>query len=413
MTIQLNNQQSDCVEKIVEWLMEDAEFKKTFCVNGYAGTGKTTILSYVTNLIRNNPDLSSIYSNIAFLTFTGKASVVLKEKLQEFCVWTKGLDHIGTIHSFLYRPVFGVDDEGNKKIIGWEKVHHSKINHDLIIIDESSMVSSEIYEDLLSLNIPILTFGDSFQLPPVSENKEKPIEDYDFNLTEIHRQSLDNPIIYLSNFVRENYYIPYGIFSESVFKLSWRDDKTRDLFSNINFRTWNIDDLIVLCGYNKTRVALNKKIRQSIGADKGDNEFLIIPGERVMCLLNDNVVSNGQIGMVIWAFYKKAYRMWKLDIQFNDFVYQTYCKEKFFNNLDKSIDSYEEVKNLKKKHKKLKGINCYDFAYAATTHKAQGSEFDKVILFEERLPKFSDVEYARWLYTAITRAKNKLFVIGK
>lgn len=418
--ISLNESQSDCIEDIIRYLKDfnsEPSYTVPYSVDGFAGTGKTTIISYLTKVIKEDRNLKYQYKDIAFLTFTGKASSVLKSKLDDYNVINTDLDFVGTIHSFLYIPILEYDqDTGTKKIVGWRK-RDVYGECDLIIIDESSMVDMSLLSDLMDCAVPIVMFGDSFQLPPVSTSKEnnksnKYLYNPDFKLTEIHRQALDNPIIYLSKFVRENFFIPNGIFSKSVFKLNWNNQNTKDMFYNIDFSNFdNINEISVLSGYNNTRISINKLIRKKIGFPK---HLPICTGEKIICLNNDRVISNGQLGIVLLQKYQPMFDLWKLDVRFdNDLIHQVYCHEKFFNN-SKKYNVFDEMKILKNQYPKLKNnINCFTYGYCLTVHKAQGSEFDKVVLFEERLPNMSDYEYARWLYTGITRSKEKLFVINR
>lgn len=405
--ISLNNEQDECLNHLYNYLTGDND-RLIFSVDGYAGTGKTTIIAFLTSIINGN--LRNKYRNIAFLTFTGKASSVLKNKLDEYNIFNENKDYSGTIHSLLYIPKLEYDSVTKvKKIIGWKK-RDNLADYDLIIIDESSMVSEEILNDLLSYGIPILMFGDSFQLQPVSGKQNKYVNSPNYRLKEIHRQALDNPIIYLSKFVRENYYIPNGVFSPQVFKLDWNEQKTQDIFYNLDFFNFdNINELCILCGYNNTRMNLNKIIRNKLGFSK----MPIYSGEKVMALNNDGILTNGQIGLVLFELYQPQYKMWRLDVKFdNGLIHQLFAPEKFFDKSHK-YNIYDELRDLKKKYKKLSHITALAYSYVITVHKSQGSEFDKVVLFEERLPKMDDYEYARWLYTGITRAKEKLFVVSR
>lgn len=409
--INLSDEQDYCIQNICDFLKNNNN-KLVYSVDGFAGTGKTTIISFLTKLISTERSLRYRYRNIAFLTFTGKASSVLKKKLEEFKLLTDDEYYVGTIHSLLYVPKLEYDPELKiKKIVGWKKRDNIIDMYDLIIIDESSMVNQEILNDLIDQNVPIIMFGDSFQLQPVSGKQNTFILDPDFKLKTIHRQALDNPIIYLSKYIRENYHIPHGIFSPSVFKLDWNQQKTQELFYNLDYSNFdNINELCVLVGYNNTRTSINKLIRQKIGFPK---KMPICTGEKVMCLHNDGVLCNGQIGLVLFELYQPQYKLWKLDIKFdNDIIHQLYCPTKFFNKSNK-YNIFEELKNIKKQYPKIKNINCLDYSYSITVHKSQGSEFDKVVLFEERLPNMDDYSYARWLYTAVTRSKEKLFIISR
>lgn len=412
--IELNNEQESCISKLYDFLY-NCKFPhkdKPLSVDGFAGTGKTTIITFLKSIINNDVKIRTKFRNVAFLTFTGKASSVLKNKLLETEVINDEEDYVGTIHSLLYIPQLEYDPVLKiKKIVGWKKRDNISQLYDLIIIDESSMVNNEILNDLMHQEVPIIMFGDSFQLQPVSGKQNDYIFNPDIKLSTIHRQALDNPIIYLSKFIRENYYIPHGIFSPQVFKLDWNHEKTKEIFYNTNFSNFdNINELCILCGYNNTRVSINKTIRKKLGFS---NNIPIYAGEKVMCLNNDKVLSNGQIGIVLFELYQPKYKIWRLDVKFdNSLIHQVYSPDKFFSNSHK-YNIYDELKTIKKRFPKIKNIVPLTYSYCITVHKSQGSEFDKIVLFEERLPKMNDYEYARWLYTGITRAKEKLFIISR
>lgn len=417
LNVNLTTSQYECVEKIFNFLKDyhrlDNYSKGPFSVDGFAGTGKTTIIGYLASEIKRNNSLHT--SRIAFLTFTGKASSVLKTKLSDFNVLDEDIDFVGTLHSFLYVPILEYNKELKiREIVGWKKRDNIISEYDLVIVDESSMIDMGILQDLIEHGVPVIMFGDSFQLPPVSENNTNwYLYNPDYVLSEIHRQALDNPIIYLSKYVRENFYIPKGIFSKTVFKLDWKDQNTKDLFYNIDHTTdyENINNMCILSAFNKTRESINKVVRKKLGFPE---DIPICASEKVICLNNDRVISNGQLGIVLFEKYKSVYDLWSLDIKFdNGIIHQVYCPDKFFEN-SKKYNPHDEVKILKRRHPKVsKSINAFTYGYCLTVHKSQGSEFDKVVLFEERLPRMNDYEYARWLYTAITRSKEKLFIIHR
>jgi exodeoxyribonuclease-5 len=374
-------------------------FYKIIC--GYAGTGKTTVICELKRKITNEDK----YLSISFLTYTGKASSVLKTKLEENKLLTT-LDFCGTIHGFIYKPKTYFNSDLNQHvIIGWERRPKNEVHTNLIIIDEASMISKEIWKDLLYYEIPIIVFGDHGQLPPIDDNfnlLEKP----DYILTQIHRQALNSPIIKLSSFIRKEGYIPFGKYSNEVFKLSWRQPQCQQIWNNINYSD---DDLIVLCAFNKTRSILNDEIRTKLSFSQKQP----YPDEKVVCLMNnhDQGIMNGQIGKVVWAMpaqYNDAYR---LTINIGGKFYECNIAKQCFGEVQYSLHDYKRKNNLLRNKKARSSLDFFDYGYVISVHKSQGSEWSRVVLFEQRTSKWDDEYYKKWLYTAVTRAKQKLFII--
>jgi len=375
-------------------------------IGGYAGTGKTTLIAE----LRKRIEEKWKKKRVAFVTFTGKASAVLNIKLNENqAIYDQ--DHVGTIHSLIYRPRYEFDPEIGKSIlVAWEKL--SELDLDLIIIDEASMVSKIIWDDLRSFDIPIVAVGDHGQLPPIEGNFNL-MENLNFELKNIHRQAASSPIIPLSVFVRQNGFIPPNtVFSKSVFKLSSKDLKCQKIWDEIDFD----ETMIVLCGFNKTRVKLNNLIRQRLGFTK----LHPYPGERLICLKNNpqTKLMNGQIGTLMWLMPHTKNNL-RMTLQMDGFPDPLDC---LVNMSCFGQESYEVMFDRKKFNKKIMssivkgtrfhGIDFFDWGYSTSVHKSQGAEWPRVVLFEQRSRYWDDDYYKRWLYTAVTRAKERLFIIS-
>jgi exodeoxyribonuclease-5 len=252
-------------------------------VGGYAGTGKTHLATAVRISVR---DLDPTVS-VGFCAFTGKASSVLKERLESM----GGLyeeDYVGTIHGMIYRPIVGEDENGRQRIVGWKR--RSELPYGVIILDEASMVSSDLWRDLTSYGIPIIAVGDHGQLPPIGDRFSL-VHRPDLILNEIHRQALDSPIIRLSVEVRTRGEIPFGTFGRDVYKMRQSSSDFNDLFESLDFSQPTI---VTLCGMNWTRVQLNRQIRKKLGY-YGEVPY---EGERIICLKNNRSTKlmNGQLG---------------------------------------------------------------------------------------------------------------------
>lgn len=376
-------------------------------VGGYAGTGKTTLLCELRNEIHNQfPHLS-----VAFVTFTGKASSVLQSKLSANGIFYEN-DYIGTIHGFIYKPETRYDPKLKTHVItGWKLKDEEEVWQNVIIIDEASMVSKQLWDDLGKFEKPIIGVGDHGQLPPVGDQFNL-LTATDFQLIEIHRQALNSPIISLSKFVREEGYIPSNkVYSKEVFKLSWRNDQCLHIWDhNVVFD----EDLIVLCGFNTTRNSLNDQVREKLNYNK---KKLPYPGERVVCLANNHntKIMNGQLGTIMWIMPENygLYRM-TIDMGGSDPI-ECMVSDKCFGEVTYTMYDGTKHFKLQQKYAAAKGsgrVDFFDYGYAMSVHKSQGSEWEKVIVFEQRSNHWDDEFYARWLYTAITRASKKLFVIS-
>lgn len=391
-TKDLTADQAKALDAILEW--HGSRSAPFYVMAGYAGTGKTTLLSLLRNRLRHE----NIKTKVAFCTFTGKAAHVLRQKLvEESAVYPA--DSCSTIHSLIYKAEF---DEGGG--ITWKL--RDELKQSLIVIDEASMVPEKIWNDMLSFGIPILAVGDHGQLPPIDDNFDlmrKP----DIRLEKIHRQAAENPIIEVAHKVRRGIKIKNGSHGQQVKKISRQDEYAMEsiggLLSNASV------DRLVLCGKNKTRVALNNSIRALLGYESEHPQV----GERVICLKNNYIygIFNGMQGSIESLSTRNEL--------FYDVVIEFDGERKDFNGVAVR-DQFGNLKTLRHKEvpqipgdaNPIGGPALFDWGYALTVHKAQGSEADQVILFEERMGFYDDEMWNRWLYTAVTRARQELYWIS-
>lgn len=346
-------------EQIAEWYKNDN--KRVFIVSGYAGCGKTTLARLI-------PDKLKL-SNVAFLTPTGVAATILSSGAR-------------TIHSYMYE----VSENPVTKELIFMKKSWGDFNEDLLIVDEISMVSEELLTDLRELNIPIIGLGDPQQLPPVN-GQSTILNEPDIFLTKVYRQ--DGGILDLATDIRLRNPLKKE-YNDVIFK-------ARSIFFDLKLI---VDNSIVICRFNKTRRKLNEEIRRRVyGYD-----MLINVHERLMILNNDREtgLSNGSIVEVLRITYASDYVM-KLDIKsFDGSLLSIYITTHVLRGIEKP-------KNMPVLYDGKKKIRLFDvdYAYAITCHKSQGNEFDNVFIVREG-QNFED--WDRWFYTAVTRAKKKLYI---
>jgi len=360
--ITLNPEQQRAHDMILDFVRSGLPL---FTIGGYAGTGKTTLIGQCVE------ELHAENKQIAFCAFTGKAAHVLKGKL---CLGPD--DYCGTIHGLIYQKV-GETPRG-KPI--FKRVE--RIDHDLIILDEASMVDGVIFDDLRSYGVPILAVGDHGQLPPV-QGRFNLMEHPEFRLETIVRQAEGNPIIKLSIMARESGHIPYGEYGEGISKVKGCERIKRETAD------------IILCATNKTRVNINSFVRQM----RGFVDPYPMIDEQVICLKNNREagIFNGMIGEIKAITLGSVFHDLTIDFD-NEEVYSGLGLTAQFGNKQRLDHPFAD---------------CFDWAYCITVHKSQGSEWPSVMLIEERMGMMDDEQWRRWLYTGITRAKERLLIMTR
>jgi len=357
-------QQEAALKAVAQWLKRGEP--QLFRLFGFAGTGKTTLAKKIAE---------DIDGGVTFAAFTGKAALVLR---------SKGCKEARTIHSLIYR--LQATDTQEPSFVLNEDSAVTKSN--LVIIDECSMVDAELGRDLLSFGKPVLVLGDPAQLPPIKGGGFFTEGPPDVMLTEVHRQAVDNPIIKMSMLVREGGRLSRGAYGESLVI------ERRDIDSGT---VTAADQLLV--GLNRTRHSYNNRMRELFGhAD-------VFPqaGDKLVCLKNDK--TKGLLNGGIWLVKTTAPTRKKklaLNIVPEDDPARKPLRigvlPEFFQGLEESLSP--EIR---------RASDEFDYGYALTVHKAQGSQWNHVVLFDE---SFAFREHRnRWLYTGITRAAERLTIV--
>ena len=403
MQSELTADQKTADNLIREWFYGST--RQVFVLAGYAGTGKTTLLKHtVTETLGLVPDESA-----AFVTPTGKAATVL---IRQSIAAT-------TLHRLIYQSIpEEIEVEVNGKKIKIEKLNFKRRESidksiKLIVLDEASMVSDSVLWDLMEFGVKLLLCGDNAQLPPV-EGFNTYLKSPDYTLKTIVRQQLDNPIIKLSEMAREGKYIPYGRYGDSVAVL---DKRT---FKGERRKNYLLKADQIICGINKTRVLINNELRAMRGMGR-----LPENGDKLICTLNNweqfidgeyrfNLV-NGIIGTAYDPFYDNSTGIGF--IQFKPDFLDENCPEALPFDTGIFIDGkyrYKHGDYFEKFNEEGEAVgaftlNRFEYGYCISCHKAQGSEFNNAVIFDESYAFKEDKN--RWLYTAITRAKKKLILL--
>lgn len=357
-------QQDAALKAVADWLRRGD--RPVFRLFGYAGSGKTTLAKHIAE---------GVDGDVAFGAYTGKAALVLR---------TKGCADASTIHSMIYRS--RESDEGGPQFVLNRQSTVAKAS--LIIIDECSMVDEELGRDLLSFGRPVLVLGDPAQLPPVKGGGFFTEGEPDVMLTEVHRQARDNPIIHLSLLVREGGRLEAGAYGES------RVIRRREIDAA---QVMEADQVLV--GLNKTRRLYNTRLREL----NGYRNPMPAVGEKLVCLRNDK--TKGLLNGGTWSIQTlRGIRndFIRMDVLPDDDArrrsVEVAVHKAFFEGTE------EDVPFVLRRES-----DEFTYGYALTVHKAQGSQWDDLVLFDE---SYAFREHrSRWLYTGLTRAAETVTVV--
>jgi exodeoxyribonuclease-5 len=362
-------QQDAALKAVARWLSGKPGEKghpQVFRLFGYAGTGKTTLARHIAE---------GVSGKVSYAAFTGKAALVMR---------SKGCEGAGTIHSLIYRSR-GEEEEAPTFVLNPEGPA-SKAK--LIVIDECSMVDEELGRDLLSFGIPVLVLGDPAQLPPVKGGGFFTEAQPDAMLTEIHRQEADDPIVHMAMTVREGGRLSIGQMGSS--RVIRRDAVEREAVLSADQ---------VLVGLNKTRRAYNARIRELMGR----TSRLPVAGDKLVCLRNDRKkgLLNGGLWIVAEMRASKS-QLVTMRVTPEEDAGGKPVKVSVFPNF------FEGTEDTLAYELRRHGDE-FDYGYALTVHKSQGSQWDNVYLFDE---SWAFREHRdRWLYTALTRAAKQVTVV--
>jgi exodeoxyribonuclease-5 len=372
-----SEQQEDAIDAVFTWLKRRDH--PWFYLAGYAGTGKTTLAAGIAR---------QFTGSTVFGAFTGKAAAVMRER---------GCPGAATIDSLIYRvqvEPYCADSPPcpsphctehcrylRDRVVGRERNPHSPVvGAKLCIIDECSMVGHRMGTDLLSFGTPVLVLGDVAQLPPIGDAGFFTKHDPDFQLTEVHRQAAGSPVIKLATKARKGLPLWPGQYGDSavVRRLSIEDMLTCDQ---------------VICGTHKTRNSINARMREHLGYEGPVPE----QGEKVICLKNNR--SLGLHNGTLWTVAKS----WGADAD-------GFVKLRVANDAGVEVEVVAPEEGFTSHDGSGSGLGGQPFAfgYAITCHKAQGSQWPSVAIIDES--HVFRQHRRKWLYTAITRAIDRVIV---
>jgi ATP-dependent exoDNAse (exonuclease V) alpha subunit len=439
--------------QMISEFLTDKNDEQIFVLKGYAGTGKTTVISTIVN------SLNDINMKAVLLAPTGRAAKVIANYSNKPAF---------TIHKRIYFPKKG---KGGGVSFTTQA---NKFKNTIFIVDEASMISdvaadSKLYEngslldDLIfyiynGQNCKMILLGDTAQLPPVQMEVSPALDTdslalhYDkivlsIELDEVMRQEEKSGILYNATQLRE--LLKETFLTDIQFKVKGFKDIVRltdgyDIQDAIQsaYSNYSIEDTCFIVRSNKRANQYNQQIRTRI-LDK-DSELSV--GDYLMVVKNNyfwlketdeaGFIANGDIVEVLEIFkFVELYgfKFAKVKIRMVDYPNQkpfetivlldTISSESPSLTYEESNALYQEVmkdyegepqyrKFLKVKNNEYFNALQVKFSYAITCHKSQGGQWNTVFIEQPYLPDGITVDYVRWLYTAVTRAKDKLYLIG-
>jgi exodeoxyribonuclease-5 len=425
--------QAQAIAAIRQWFQNRTDKQQVFRLFGFAGTGKSTVLKFALEDMGLAPHTEDV-PGVVTATFTGKAALVLRRKGTP----------ARTIHSLIYSVIEATDEEieeAGKRIAQAEidalhltgfdrtaaeaaieamrqsmrdmKKPRFALNPDspaasakLIVLDEVSMVGEEMARDLMSFGRPILVLGDPGQLPPIKGEGAFTKDAPDVMLTEIHRQAAESAIIRLATMAREGQPIGFGQYDDHAWKM-----RMADVTPDQALRGGQ-----VICGKNATRFQLNNALRRAAGF--GGMFLPTGPSEKIICLKNQS-----DLGLINGMFLSLADIVDEGSLYFSAVITDEdgnpvgppakggkpgrllLYKGHFEDHV--ALDPHRHDRDWRDKKKLTEAT----FGWAITCHKAQGSQWENVVVWDDGLGR-SEQDRRRWLYTAITRAERGLVILA-
>ncbi len=443
--------QSVVLYHLAAFLLSQKE-NPTYVLRGYAGTGKTSL---VKTLVRTLPAIGMRY---VLMAPTGRAAKVLSNYTGQ---------NASTIHRKIYQAMTYPD--GSIRIARAE----NKYKHTLFIVDEASMIGeqkefggSSLLDDLLSYvfsgeDCRLLLIGDTAQLPPVESNESPalncdylksqfPITAATYELTEVKRQALESGILYNATDIRELLSQNLYEYALPIFHLQGFDDiqkiepETFEEMLHNAFANISDNEAVIVCKSNKRANMFNQAIRGRILNIEGE----IATGDKLMVVKNNyfwaegnnaiSFIANGDMAEIrkIKHFEDMyGFRFADVELSFTDYPDAPNIEAKILldtlNSNSPSLtneesqqlftaieEDYMDIPNRRERYKEMKKNPWFNalqvkFAYALTCHKTQGGQWNSVFIDSSlNLKETLEVEDLRWLYTALTRAQERVYFVN-
>lgn len=443
--------QSVVLYHLAAFLLSQKE-NPTYILRGYAGTGKTSL---VKTLVRTLPAIGMRY---VLMAPTGRAAKVLSNYTGQ---------NASTIHRKIYQAMTYPD--GSIRIARAE----NKYKHTLFIVDEASMIGeqkefggSSLLDDLLSYvfsgeDCRLLLIGDTAQLPPVESNESPalncdylksqfPITAATYELTEVKRQALESGILYNATDIRELLSQNLYEYALPIFHLQGFDDiqkiepETFEEMLHNAFANISDNEAVIVCKSNKRANMFNQAIRGRILNIEGE----IATGDKLMVVKNNyfwaegnntiSFIANGDMAEIrkIKHFEDMyGFRFADVELSFTDYPDAPNIEAKILldtlNSNSPSLtneesqqlftaieEDYMDIPNRRERYKEMKKNPWFNalqvkFAYALTCHKTQGGQWNSVFIDSSlNLKETLEVENLRWLYTALTRAQERVYFVN-
>jgi len=449
----LNKNQEFAIDKIISFVQSNNK-NEIFLLKGYAGTGKTYIIS---NIVKN---LWKIKSSVILLAPTGRSAKVISSYCNKEAY---------TVHKeiFFTKNNFSGNLEFTLKV--------NKHKNTLFVVDEASMISTNrndgiglftqsLLDNLIKyvysgFKCRLLIIGDSAQLPPVKSSisysldkdylkKEYEKEVIVIELTDVVRQEKESGILSYATSIRNK--IENDFFDDISFNFEPFNDITQvedgEHLMNLiqdSYNKYGLEETAIVVRSNKRANLYNQAVRDKIL----NNDNLINVGDLLMVVKNNyywlknkkdiGFIANGDIIKIEEIHYIKeiyGFKFAEVKISLVDYPKIDYFETVLIlnslyinspaldfntmNNLYQEIlKDYMNIKTKYKRHLAVKNNSFFNalqvkYAYSFTCHKSQGGQWESIFLEYPYLPDGMDENFFRWLYTAITRAKNKLHLIG-
>lgn len=450
----LPTQKQDLGLQLLAKFIVEEHLDYIYILKGYAGTGKTTMIG---TLVKN---IGKIKKKLILTAPTGRAAKVISNYSNQ---------NAQTVHRKIYYPK--KTSGGGVDFVPQQNKHKNTI----FIVDEASMIpdiptgedlfkSNSLLEDLIEYvyageNCQLIFIGDTAQLPPVKADlspalseetltRQFGMEIISVELDEVVRQELESDILRNATLIRNA--LQNEIYESFQFELTGKTDLVRlvdgyEIMDAINdaYHNNGHEDTAIIVRSNKRANLYNQQIRARILYREDE----IAPGDFLMVVKNNyfwvkpnsdaGFIANGDIVEILEIFrFKELYgfRFAEVNVQMVDYPnmkpFETVLildtldanapslsYEQSNNLYHEVMKDYEDERSKYKKFLKVKQNKYFNalqvkFSYAITCHKSQGGQWNTVFVEQPYLPNGIDKDYLRWLYTAITRAKDKLYLIG-